>query len=73
MKTFEIGKVYSTRFASDYDSVLKIEILDRTEKTITAKVGCFGIKKLRVTTKYTGNEQVTPLGRYSMSPTVEAN
>ena len=72
MRQFEIGKTYTTRFACDYDSVLTMEVISRTEKTITAKVDSFGIKKLRVNTRFTGNEQVAPLGTYSMSPVITA-
>jgi hypothetical protein len=70
---FEIGKTYQTRFACDYDSILSMKVISRTEKTITAEVGSFGTKTLRVNTKYSNFEQVSPLGRYSMSPCIGAD
>ena len=72
MKQFEIGKKYGTRSICDYDCIFSLTVLSRTEKTIKAKVDGFGVKTLRISTKYTNNESVKPLGSYSMSPTVEA-
>ena len=70
---FEIGKTYYTRFACDYDSVLSMTVLARTEKTITAQVDTFGVKKLRVDTRWSDVETVAPLGRYSMAPSIRAD
>ncbi len=70
---FEIGKTYQTRFACDYESVLSMRVIARTEKTITAEVEHFGQKTLRVNTKYSAFEQVLPLGRYSMAPVIGAD
>ena len=72
MTKFETGKTYATRSISDYDCIFDLTVISRTEKTIKAKVGGFGIKTLRISTKYTNNESVYPLGKYSMSPSIEA-
>ncbi len=70
---FQIGATYQTRFACDYESILSMKVIARTEKTITAEVEHFGKKTLRVNTRYSNFEQVLPLGRYSMAPVIGAD
>ena len=72
MVKFEIGKTYATCSICDHDCIFDLSVISRTEKTITAKVGGFGIKTLRISTKWTDNESVYPLGKYSMSPSIES-
>ena len=72
MEKFEVGKKYATRSICDHDCIFDLTVISRTEKTIIAKVGGFGIKTLRISTKWTDNESVYPLGKYSMSPSIEA-
>ena len=72
MTKFEIGKKYATRSICDYDCIFDLTVISRTEKTIQANVGGFGVKTLRINTKWTENESVYPFGKYSMSPSIEA-
>ena len=68
---FEVGKVYATRSACDYDCTFDFEILDRTEKSVKVKV--FGeIKRRRIST-YNGVEQFLPHGRHSMCAIIRAD
>jgi len=68
---FEIGKVYATRSAGDYDCIFDFEILDRTEKSVKVKV--FGEIKRRRISVYDGVEQFLPHGRHSMCAIIRAD
>ena len=68
MTTFEAGKTYYGRFATNYDSIIKITVAKRTAKTITTTEG----KRLGIKV-WQDCENVMPLGRYSMAPTIGAD
>lgn len=69
---FEAGKSYWTRSICDYDCIIRIEVISRTAKFITAKVGN-KIKRLGVKVcTYDNAERCDPWGRYSMSPSISA-
>lgn len=73
MKTFEVGKTYSTRSACDHDCIFSFTVTSRTDKTVTLsrRGGGTGVRrKIRV---YDGAEHIDPLGRFSMSPVLSAN
>lgn len=65
---FEAGKTYYTRSICDHDTVIKITIASRTEKSIKTTEG----KTLRIR-EHNGIETVKPWGSYSMAPTVAAD
>lgn len=65
---FEVGKTYYCRSACNYDSIFRITVASRTEKTLTTSEG----KRLGIRIR-DGVESVSPEGRYSMSPTIYAN
>ena len=74
---FETGKIYRGRSVCNYDSVIDIEVLKRTPKTISVKFldgGLYSgrVKSLRITTTSEGYEYVKPWGSYSMAPQVSA-
>lgn len=72
IKKFEPGKSYWTRSICDYDCIITIEVISRTAKFITAKVGG-KIKRLGVKVcDYDKAERCDPWGRYSMSPVISA-
>lgn len=68
---FEVGSTYTTRSACDYDCVISVAVLARTEKTIKAECGHRGVRTLRITER-NGVETVKPWGSYSMAPVVSA-
>lgn len=68
---FEAGKTYVTCSICDSDALVRVEVVSRTAKTIQAQT-MKGLKTLRIST-YEGVEQVSPWGRYSMSPVVGAD
>jgi hypothetical protein len=72
VKTFEVGKTYSTRSACDYNCIFSFEVIARSEKTVTIRSGGRGTvrRKVRV---YDGAEHIDPHGRYSMAPVLSAN
>lgn len=72
---FEVGKIYYTQFVTQSDTIIKVKIVGRTEKTIKW-ILLDGNKKEVKTARpfiYYGVERFYPLGRYSMSPVIVAN
>lgn len=69
---FEIGQSYMTRFASDYDSILRGTVVKRTAKFVTLNVEGFGEKRVGIR-EWDGDEVCSPLGRYSMAPVFRAS
>ena len=75
MKTFEIGKTYSTRSICDHNCIFSYTVIARTAKTITITDGretkkCRIIKNL---SEYRKAESIYPLGQYSMCPIISAD
>lgn len=75
MKTFEIGKTYSTRSVCDHNCIFSYTVIARTAKTITITDGretkkCRIIKAL---SEYRKAESIYPLGQYSMCPIISAD
>lgn len=71
-KSFEIGKTYSTRSICDYECIFRFAIVRRTAKTVTFTYhGKEQTRGVRVGSD--GVEHCSPLGRYSMSPTISAD
>lgn len=68
MAKFIIGRTYSTRSACDHNCIFSITIASRTAKMITTTTG----KRLKVK-EWDGNEQVKPMGSYSMCPIIGAD
>lgn len=66
---FNVGQTYSTRSTCNHDSIFSIVVTYRSPSGKTIKTACG--KTLRVTV-WEGVEQVSPCGRYSMSPTITA-
>lgn len=71
MTKFEAGRTYYTRSICDHNCIFSMTVTSRTAKTIKAEVGGKA-KTLRITTIF-GMEEVSPLGRYSMSPIIKAD
>lgn len=71
-KQFEVGKTYQARSACNYDSVWSWKVKSRTSKFIHV-VDESGKDKRVGVRSYDGCEVASPLGRYSMSPTIYAN
>jgi hypothetical protein len=68
---FKIGQTYQTRSICDYDTILSFEILSRTAKTVTIRVGDKTVRRgLYV---YDGVEQFKPYGTYSMCAIIGAD
>lgn len=76
MTQFEVGKTYQTRSACDYDCFYTITVVRRTEKTITVSGNdLVNGKTLRIKPYVLDSsiESVEPMGRYSMSPIINAS
>lgn len=72
---FEVGHTYSVRSLGDWDCIFSFEVLARTPKFLTI-VDANDNKRTpsRVGVRvYEGVEKCSPLGRYSMSPTLSAD
>ena len=70
LSKFVVGRSYATRSVCDYNTIITINILRRTAKTVRA-VTAFGEKTLRIS-EYCNEETVRPWGSYSMCPIVGA-
>ena len=68
MTKFETGKTYYTRSVADYDTIVRVTVAKRTDKTIVTAAG----DRLRINV-WQGVEQVKPWGSYSMAPIVGAD
>jgi hypothetical protein len=67
---FKVGEQLSARSLCDYDCIFRFEVISRTAKFVTLKY--FNDTK-RVGIKVrNGREYCSPLGVYSMSPTITA-
>jgi hypothetical protein len=74
MLKFEVGKVYTGRFATDSDCTYSFEVLFRTEKRIQiVDAHTSALKWIGVKLDHNGNEMALPFGRYSMAPTIRAD
>ncbi len=75
MKTFEIGKTYSTTSICNSDCVWSYTITARTDSTVTA-VNKYGEEKrykiIKKLSEYRNAETILPEGKYSMCPTISA-
>jgi len=73
MKKFKLGKKYKMKSVCDHNCKWEYEVIKRTKKTITIKQIHDGrINNRRV--KVCGDsEYISPLGTYSMSPTLRAD
>lgn len=70
MKTFQVGKTYTTRSICDHDCIISVPVVSRTAKTIVTNVRGES-KTLRIAVR-DGVEFVKPWGSYSMAPIVDA-
>lgn len=71
--TFQVGATYSARSLCDYDCIWTFEVVSRTAKFITIRNLTDG-ETVRVGVRtFDGDEAASPLGTYSMSPTIRAS
>ena len=68
MTKFETGKTYYTRSVGDYDTIVRVTVAKRTDKTIVTDAG----DRLRINV-WQDVEQVKPWGSFSMAPIVGAD
>lgn len=76
MKTFETGKIYSTRSICDHNCIFTYTILSRTACTVRAVDKNGSEYTFRINKKYSeyrNAETIFPLGRYSMCPVISAD
>ena len=69
---FEVGKTYTARSLCDYDCVFEWTVLARTEKQMTLRDRHGEVSK-RGVRSFDGVEVCFPQGRFSMSPSINAN
>jgi len=68
MTNFETGKTYYTRSVADADTIVRVTVAKRTDKTIVTAGG----DRLKIKV-WDDVEQVKPWGSYSMAPIVSAD
>lgn len=71
MKQFEIGHTYQTRSACNHDCIFSIQVMKRTEKTVTYLYDGEVRRSKIMFDRYSGNEYIMP-DRYSMAPVFRA-
>lgn len=73
IKAFEVGKTYVMSWAGDSELKTPYTVIKRTAKTVT--VQCRDEKKVKLCriSIYENVEQISPTGKYSMSPTLCAD
>jgi len=71
MNSFEQGKSYECRSICDHNCKWIFKIIRRTAKSLWIKNTHTGetVRKA-ITINWEGSEQIFPLGRYSMAPTL---
>ena len=69
MKKFEVGKAYEQRSICDHDCIFKIEVIKRTEKTLTYIYD--GQQRRSKIKEWDGSEMIRP-DNYSMAPSFHA-
>jgi hypothetical protein len=72
MAQFQVGKVYTTRSACDYDCIFGYKVIARTAKQITMERNRGDVVK-RGVFLIDGVEYCKPEGTYSMCPVISAN
>jgi hypothetical protein len=70
---FKVGETYSMRSACDHNCIWTCKVVKRTAKTLW--ITCTGEKGIlrRGISIWGDEEQVSPLGKYSMSPILGAS
>jgi hypothetical protein len=69
---FQVGRTYSTRSICDYDTIYRVTILSRTEKTVT--IADYNGKPVRRgISLWDGVESIKPFGNYSMCAIIRAD
>lgn len=71
-KKFKTDIVYSCRSTCDHNCIWSFEIIKRTNKSVWIKNIDNNISR-KVISIYNGEEQIFPLGKYSMAPILGAN
>jgi len=69
---FDIGSTYWCRSVGDYNAIWKFKVLKRTNKTITIVAGPGWTPEIKRISIYEEEEQVRPIGNYSMAPILGA-
>jgi hypothetical protein len=71
IKTFEVGKAYTTRSACDHECVFSHTVIKRSAKFITVR-DKWGKETRCGVSEWNGCESAFPEGRYSMAPSIHA-
>ncbi|HGM3507143.1 TPA: hypothetical protein ACKOR7_001718 [Clostridioides difficile] len=71
MIKFEVGKTYATRSICDHDCIYTIEVIKRTDKTITYKEDDT-VRRAKIRFNDDNNCEYIRIGNYSMSPNFSA-
>ncbi|MDL5065804.1 hypothetical protein QRX11_04630 [Clostridioides difficile] len=69
MIKFEVGKTYATRSICDHDCIYTIEVIKRTDKTITYKEDDT-VRRAKI--RFSDDYEYIRVGNYSMAPNFSA-
>jgi hypothetical protein len=63
----------STRLITNYDIIVSVILLKRTEKTAYVKIERNEVVRCKIRKSFDGKEYVMPYGTYSMAPMFDLN
>lgn len=72
MTKFERGHTYAGRMIVHYDTIVTAHIVDRTEKTIKARINNEATAKTFRVKVYNNTEYFYPQGKHSMATVIRA-
>lgn len=73
MHRFEVGKVYQTRLICDHNLIIKMKVLERTEKTVVYKEENGKEKRAKIHCDNGDNYEYVVTARYSGAPLFRAD
>lgn len=66
-------QVLTTRLITNYDIIVSVTLINRTEKTAFVMIEKGEIVRCKIRTGYNGKQYVMPYGTYSMAPMFDLN
>jgi hypothetical protein len=66
-------QVLTTRLITNYDIIVSVTLVNRTEKTAFVMIEKGEIVRCKIRQSYNGKQYVMPYGTYSMAPMFDLN
>lgn len=69
---FKVGQTYTTRSICNYDCIYSFKVVKTSKSSVWFTGSCTKGVQRRAVKSYDGKQYFSPLGTYSMSPTIFA-